>query len=308
MLQRIMKTDELTLLVLAAGMGSRYGGLKQLDPMGPGGETLLDYSVHDALAAGFSRVVFVIRRDFEESFRKCVAARYEGRCRVSLVFQELEDLPEGFRVPEGREKPWGTTQAIRAARGAIDGPFLAINADDFYGAEAYRAMAAHLPGCGPTDFAMCGYRLGKTLSTHGSVARGVCRVDDSGHLVRIQEFTKIEKTDSGAADVSGDGAPTRFTGQESVSMNFWGFTPHVFGLIEGVLCEFLRAEGGSLKSESYIPSAVGSMVDAGLCRVKVLETTSEWFGVTYREDKPRVQARLAELTTAGNYPSPLWRT
>lgn len=293
-----------TLLVLAAGMGSRYGGLKQLDPMGPSGETLLDYSVYDALHAGFTKVVFVIRKDFEAEFRSSVGARYAGRIDVDYVFQDLADLPAGYSVPEGREKPWGTAHAIWAAREAVHQPFLAINADDFYGADSYRLLATHLASAKDGEFAMAGYQLRNTLSEHGNVARGICRVNEEDALISVQEFIKLEKRGDGAVDLVGE--QTSFTGEEPVSLNFWGFTPSIFEALEKSFEAFLAAEGTALKSEFYIPSAVAAMVTSGKASVKVLRTDAMWFGVTYQEDKPGVVARLAQFVTDGKYPSPLW--
>ncbi len=296
--------SHLTLLVLAAGMGSRYGGLKQLDPMGPSGETLLDYSVFDAIQAGFTKVVFVIRKDFESEFRERVGARYVGRVEVDYVFQDLTDLPAGFSMPEGREKPWGTAHAIWAAREAIHEPFLAINADDFYGTHSYRLLATHLASAKDGEFAMGGYKLRNTLSEHGSVSRGICQVTEKDELVSVQEHTKLEKRGDGAVDVNE--TETSFTGEEPVSLNFWGFTPSVFGSLEHNFEAFLAAEGSALKSEFYIPSAVAAIVTSGKASVKVLRTDATWFGVTYREDKPGVVERLAQFVSEGKYPSPLW--
>lgn len=311
--------DKPALLVLAAGMGSRYGGLKQLDPMGPAGETLLDYSVFDALRAGFGKVVFVIRKDFAPEFRARIGARYETRVEVAYAFQELDRLPAGFTVPAGREKPWGTTHAIWCAREALNGPFAAVNADDFYGAEAYGKMvgflrdapagaagAAGVAGAAAPTFAMMGYRLGGTLSEHGTVARAVCVVGGGGYLERIEELLALEKTAAGARQQAADGTVREFTGAEPVSMNFWGFTPAVFPLLESRLSAFLRAGGGSPKAECYIPVAVGELVAGGQARVRVLPTDSVWFGVTYRDDKPRVTELLGQLVGAGQYPAPLW--
>jgi hypothetical protein len=300
------------LMIMAAGMGSRYGGLKQLDAMGPHGEALLDYSIYDALRAGFGCVTFIIRRDFEQVFREQVGSRYENRVEVRYVFQALDDLPGGFGVPEGREKPWGTTQAVWCARDAVREPFAAINADDFYGADAYRQIARFLGGAaalgpGPVPVAMAGFRLGNTLSEHGTVSRAVCRVDDAGRLKHIVECTKIERMPDGSGrQVEADGRETLFTGAEPVSMNFWGFTPEIFPLLEDDLKEFLEAEGGALKSENYIPNSVGRFVDRGQATCAVLATEGTWFGVTYREDKPRVQDAIRELIGAGHYPELLW--
>ena len=304
---------KITLLLLAAGMGSRYGGLKQLDAMGPDGATLLDYSVFDAVRAGFERVVFVIRRDFEEQFRRDVGARFEKHVEVAYAFQDLRALPTPFQAPADREKPWGTGHAIWCAREEVHTPFAAINADDFYGRDAYAVMADFLratppAGAGPAEFAMAGYRLGRTLSEHGAVSRGVCAVDPQGYLQTVEERTKIERVPSGGARYElPDGAFASLSGGETVSLNFWGFTPAVFPLLENGLQTFLRRRLGEPKAEFYIPSAVAEMIEAGAARVKVLPTEADWFGVTYREDKPLVTAALAELTGTGVYPSRLWK-
>ncbi|MGB8355087.1 MAG: NTP transferase domain-containing protein [Chthoniobacteraceae bacterium] len=300
-----------TLLVLAAGMGSRYGGLKQLDPMGPAGETLLDYSVFDALRAGFGRIVFVIRRDFEADFRERIGKRYEKRADVDYVYQQLDRLPPGYSVPQERQKPWGTGHAIWCAQDKVKAPFAAINADDFYGAAAYHALAGffqQMPAReqGPELFSMVGYRLGRTLSEHGTVARGVCTVDAEGYLEKVVECTGIEKTEDGARRMLPDETVETFSGDEAVSMNFWGFTPAVFPLLEAGLEEFLRNHSSDAKSEFYIPFAVAEMIDAAAARVRVLPTESSWFGVTYREDKPLVTESIARLVKAGDYPADLW--
>ena len=289
-------------------MGSRYGGLKQLDPMGPSGETLLDYSVFDAVRAGYDRVVFLIRRDIEAEFREKVGARYEGLLAVDYVFQQLDALPDGFSVPEGRQKPWGTAHAIWCAREALSGPFAAINADDFYGAHAYAVLGDFLKAgrSDATRFAMAGYRLDKTLSDHGSVARGVCEVDAQGRLLHIVECTNISGGAEGIRHQDPDGSVRPFTGQESVSMNFWGLTPAVFPLLEKQLVDFLRENSTDPKAECYIPMAIGDMVCRGEATVDVLPTDATWFGVTYREDKPVVMHSLAKLHEAGAYPVPLW--
>ncbi len=302
----------LTLLILAAGLGSRYGGLKQLDPVGPAGETLLDYSMFDALRAGFDRVVFVIRRDFEAEFRRRIGAAYEHLLEVAYVFQELDALPAGFLPPPSRVKPWGTGHAIWCAREAVHTPFAAINADDFYGAAAYRALADFFAASGPAagqpaPFAMVGYRLGQTLSEHGRVSRGVCAVDRAGRLTSVREFTGIENTPAGARQTAADGAVTQFHGREIVSMNFWGLTPAVFPLLERDLQGFLLARGGEEAAEYYIPSAVTGMIEQGAATVTVLPNESQWFGVTYREDKATVVAALQRLAGGGAYPIPLWK-
>lgn len=293
---------ETTLLVLAAGMGSRYGGLKQMDPLGPRGETILDYSVYDALRSGFSRVVFVIRRDFEEEFREKVGGRFEDRADVGYVFQQMNDLPGGFAVPEGREKPWGTGHAVWCARGAVDGPFLAINADDFYGRGAIAGAGEFLAAQpdGGNDWCMAGYRLDATLSPSGDVSRGVCGVSADGMLEAVAEYTKIRRVDGVIADAV---TSKIFSGDEPVSMNCWGFTPEVFGGLEALFSEFLDARGGAEKAEFYIPDAVAALVAAGAGSVRVLPVGSRWFGVTYREDRAGVVAALTELTASGEYPA-----
>lgn len=297
-----------TLVVLAAGMGSRYGGLKQIDPMGPAGETILDYSVYDALRAGFGRVVFIIRPDFEDAFRSGVAARFSDRVEVDFSFQTLDRLPSGFAVPAGREKPWGTTHAILCAREQIHGNFAVINADDFYGRHSYAVLSAHLQAADPssTDFSMVGFTLRNTLSDHGSVARGVCAANADGFLTAIDEMTKIERDGSAARNTRDDGTVVRLTGDEPVSMNMWGFTPRLFDHLDRVFGEFLTRAGGELKSECFIPLTVGQLVDEGAATCRVLRTDSSWFGVTYREDKEVVQASIADLIARGDYPASLW--
>jgi hypothetical protein len=288
----------LSLVVLAAGMGSRYGGLKQIDPVGPGGETVLDYAVFDALRAGFSRVVFVIRRDFEAVFREKFGARYGGRIEVDYVFQSLDVLPAGFTVPAGREKPWGTGHAVWCAREALPGNFAVINADDFYGADSFTQLAHFLtPARGP-QFAMVGFRLSHTLSAHGGVSRGVTRTTTDGTLIAVTEEHGIV-----AADV---GPGKRYSGNEYVSLNCWGFTPALFAGLDRQFPEFLRGGGAGPKAEFYLPVAVSGMIERGEATVQVRPTESTWFGVTYRDDKPRVQAAIAALVHAGVYPEKLW--
>jgi len=298
-----------TLLILAAGMGSRYGGLKQLDPMGPHGEAVLDYSVFDALRAGFGKVVFVIRRDFEEEFKTKVGSRFDQHIPVEYAFQGLHDLPEGFTVPEGRVKPWGTTQAVLAADGIINEPFAMINADDFYGHDAFAKLAANLqtlaPANGKSQYSMVGFKLSNTLSDNGSVARGVCTRKD-GKLASVTEMTKIVKTDTGAVNEEDPANPVQLTGDELVSMNFFGFTPELFPQLRVAFVDFLKAQGQELKSECYIPKCVDELIRTGQAEVEVLETTSSWFGVTYPEDKAVVVDSIKALTDKGEYPSPLW--
>ena len=296
-----------TLLILAAGMGSRYGGLKQIDPMGPSGETILDYSVFDAARAGFGKVVFVIRPDFEHDFRERVMSRFAGRIATDCVFQTIDMLPAGFAVPEGRTKPWGTTHAVLCAREAVHEPFAMINADDFYGRDSFAVLGSRLASLAveSTAYCMVGFTLENTLSEHGTVARGVCRTDDRGFLTDIRELLQVRRTADGAEDTGG-GSPVRLTGKEPVSMNMWGFTPRVFAQLEASFRAFLEAHGGELKSECYIPMTVGELVKAGAATCEVLRTTSSWFGATYAEDKPVVQRSIKALVDAGDYPARLW--
>jgi hypothetical protein len=307
-----------SLLVMAAGMGSRYGGLKQVEPFGPGGETLLDYSVFDALRAGFGQVVFIIRRDFENVFRERVGARFEKRIAVEYVFQELARLPGGRTPPPTREKPWGTGHAVWCAAGACDGPFVAINADDFYGRDAFAQMAAYFArektGNSteekPARFAMAGYRLADTLSEHGTVSRGVCRVDARGKLVAIEEVSGIAAAADGGGGgrvrAAADGSERALAPDTIVSMNCWGFSPAIFPLLERGLADFLDARGGDPKAEFYLPSAVAAAIDAHEAGVEVLPVRATWFGVTHRDDKPRVVEALGKLVAGGEYPGRLW--
>lgn len=299
-----------TLLVLAAGMGSRYGGLKQMDPMGPCGETVLDYSVFDAIRAGFGKVVFIIREDFADAFKDSVGARFAGHIEVDYAFQKLDDLPPGFQVPEGRSKPWGTAHAVRAARHVTEGPFAVINADDFYGADAYQSVArwfAATTGDAAKDhYAMVGYPLRNTLSDHGSVNRGICQTDADGLLTEVEEVVDIARDADGIARGTAlDGSRLEIPDRCPVSMNFWGFTRPFFDQLEEHFTAFLREKGGEQKSECYIPTVVDDLIRRGTADCRVLETTSSWFGVTYPEDKPHVVASIAKLVAAGAYPSPL---
>lgn len=292
-----------TLLVLAAGMGSRYGGLKQIDPVGPSGETVLDYAVHDALRAGFGRVVFIIRRDFEEVFRTQIGAKYAGRIAVDYVFQALDALPAGFTPPPGREKPWGTGHAVWCARDAIREPFAVINADDFYGADSFARLGRFLSAlpaspATPAPFAMVGFRLANTLSEHGSVARGICTAGTDGRLVSIVEHTGILPEEIGPGK--------KYSGAEIASLNCWAFTPALFAGLDAQLRAFLTERGREPKAEFYLPAAVSTMIQQGTATVQVLPTESSWFGVTYREDKPRVVASIAALVQAGQYPARLF--
>ena len=299
---------ETTLAVLAAGMGSRYGGLKQIDPVGPNGEIILDYSIHDAIQGGFNKVVFVIRRDIEQAFREAVGAKWEKRVAVEYAFQQLDALPAGHAIPEGRQKPWGTGHAVLCAADKINGPFAAINADDFYGRSGFVQLGAALnDNTDPKRHFMVGYALRNTLSKFGSVSRGVCAANPDGTLREVVERTKIEPDGAnGAVAADENGAKLAFSGDEIVSMNFWGFMPSVFDGLRTRFESFLRERGGELKSEFYLPAAVADMIDASEATVSILKSRDSWLGVTYREDKPRVQAGIAELVNSGVYPSPLF--
>jgi NDP-sugar pyrophosphorylase family protein len=300
-----------TLLVLAAGMGSRYGGLKQLDRFGPSGETIMDYSVYDALGAGFGKVVFVIRREFECAFRAAVGDRYATRVPVEYVFQQLDDLPTGFTLPSGRTKPWGTTHAIWSARRAIAEPFVSINADDYYGKTSFKIVAERLrqpPSSGRVaDYCMVGYPILQTLSAHAAVTRAICKVDQGGFLETLVECSKVERDGDGARYVDGAGKAHHLGGDEVVSMNFWGFTPSVFGHLERHLARFLELQGAAPgTSECLIPVVVDELLKEKAATVRVLPTFDLWFGVTHPEDKPTVTKTIQEMVTRGEYPSPIW--
>ncbi len=300
-----------TVLILAAGMGSRYGGLKQVDPVGSDGETLMDYAVFDAIRAGFDRIVFVIRHDFAEAFKRDVASRYADRIAVDYAYQEINDLPAGFAFPQGREKPWGTAHAVRAARGVVREPFAVINADDFYGRDAYAQLAgffrASAAGDGMAHFAMVGYTLRATLSAHGTVARGICRVNAGGMLDDVTEMTQLVAAGEGVENRPAGGPSVRLTGDEAVSMNFWGFTPRLFDFLEELFPAWLQEHGASAKDEWYIPFVVAELIRRGSVDVRVLRTCGVWQGLTYRAERPAVAARLVQFAEAGDYPRPLWK-
>lgn len=287
-----------TLLVLAAGMGSRYGGLKQIDPMGPNGETLLDYSLRDALAAGFQRIVFVVREEFVDEFHRKIGAKFEAQTDLAYVRQELNDLPDGFVVPQGRTKPWGTAHAVYAARKAVHDPFVVVNADDYYGADAYHRVVPFLQNCDPTDAgrtAMVGYPIQNTLSSHGTVNRGICRLEES-RLATVEEHTELQEGPDGiirGLNLQGDSVA--IDRDSLVSMNFWAFTPALFPALQDHFAEFLKNHGHEMKSECYIPSVIDTLIRSGQARCEVLPTTGDWFGVTYPGDKAVVQSRLQRL-------------
>ncbi len=296
-----------TLLILAAGMGSRFGGLKQVEPVGPNGEAIIDYTIYDAIRAGFGKVVFIIRESFAEAFKEKFDKKLEGKIEVDYVYQELDMLPEGYTLPEGREKPWGTAHAILVAKDAVKEPFCALNADDFYGKNAYKVMADFLTSStDDSEYSMVGYQLRNTLSDHGSVSRGLCEVDKNSNLVKIVETTKIFKKGEAAYSVEEDGSEKPLTGNESASMNIWGFNPTVFATLEKRFVDFLETEISKPKSEMFIPSVVFDLISDGEASVKVLEADSPWFGVTYKEDKPLVVNKIRNLIDAGEYPEKLW--
>jgi UTP-glucose-1-phosphate uridylyltransferase len=299
---------KLNLLVLAAGIGSRYGGLKQLDGVGPSGEAIIDYSIYDAIRAGFSRVVFIIRKDIEADFRLFFLTKLEPFVEVDYVFQEMDMIPAGFTVPEGRTKPWGTGHAILVAEKKIDTPFVVINGDDYYGPESYRLMAAHLrneSSVDPLCWAMIGYDLERTLSAHGTVARGICETEND-FLTSIREITNIgwNKGKIGYRDEKD--RIVELPGDTPVSMNIWGFTPAIFGHLSNAFNHFLKHASRDPKSEFYIPSVINELVSKQLAHVRVLRGAGEWFGVTYREDRDSVIHRLAHLVREGAYPVRLW--
>jgi dTDP-glucose pyrophosphorylase len=293
------------LLVLAAGMGSRYGGLKQVEPVGPSGETIVDYSVYDALRAGFGRLVFVIRRDIETAFRQTIAARFDQRLPVDYVFQDLDRLPASFTPPPNRRKPWGTGHAILMAREAIREPFGVINADDFYGRHSYELLARHLQSASP-DYAMVGFVLRNTLSEFGSVARGVCRTTPDDFLEEVVELTRIERQAGAVKYTDPAGTVHPLTGAETVSLNLWGFSPTIFTHLRRELVSFLEARRHDQEAEFFIPTVVNTLVSRGQERLKVLRTPDSWFGITYREDRPRVMENIRRLIGQGDYPDKLW--
>ena len=296
-----------TLFILAAGMGSRYGGLKQLDGLGPNGETIMDYSVYDAVQAGFGKIVFVIRKDFEADFREKVLAKYADKVPCEVCFQAIDKVPEGCTYNPERTKPWGTNHAVLMGKDLIHEPFAVINADDFYGRESFQVLADYLRSIEGTkgQYAMVGYRVLNTLSENGSVSRGVCSTDANGCLTDVIERTKIARK-NGQIVYTEDGIDTVLEPNTPVSMNFWGFTPEYFDYSEAAFRAFLKEKGQELKSESYIPSLVNDLIAKGIASCKVLDTTSKWFGVTYAEDRPKVVAKFAELVKQGIYPSPLF--
>ena len=298
-----------TLLVLAAGMGSRYGGLKQLDGLGPNGETIMDYSIFDAVRTGFGKVVFVIRESFEQDFREKILRKYENRIPVELVFQELDKLPEGFQPNKNRVKPWGTNHAVMMGKEAINEPFLVINADDFYGSESYRIAAEYLQSLEnkKDHYFMIGYRLGNTLSESGSVARGICSTDAGGFLMSVVERTYIIRDKDGKIKYKDENENMVAVDENTpVSMNMWGFTTEYFDYSESLFVDFLTKNQDNPKAEMYIPWVIDSLMKEAQIRVKVLDTPSKWFGVTYAEDRASVVEKINQLIVQGDYPAKLF--
>ena len=296
-----------TLLVLAAGMGTRYGGNKQLDEVGPSGETIIDYSIYDAIRAGFGKIVFVIRRDIEEQVRERFVDRLQGKIEVDYVFQEITNLPEGVRVASDRSKPWGTSHAILVTKDKINEPFGVINADDYYGVESFSLLRDFLLNDkDPNNYCIVGYKLGNTLSDHGHVNRGVCKADENGFLMNIVETRQIEKTREGAIAPGTDGNPIIFTGNEIVSMNLWGFKPSCYEFLGKEFRNFINAYGMDLKSELDIPTSVDKFVKSGEITIKILMSNERWFGVTYREDKPFVVESIKKMIRKGVYPARIY--
>ena len=292
--------NNLTLLVMAAGMGSRYGGLKQLDQIGPSGETIIDYSVYDAIEAGFNKIIFIIREVFEEQFKTQVADKYLNKIEVEFAYQDINDLPSGFSCPDGREKPWGTGHAILSANHLVHEPFVVINGDDYYGKESFKVISDYYFR-GKEQFCMVGFRLENTLSSFGAVTRGVCSVENK-KLSSVVETGDLQKK----GNIIYSDRDISFDGNEPVSMNMWGFTPILFHHLKEKFIDFLNVHGREVKSEFLIPSIINELIQDGDEKVHVLETSSSWFGVTYKSDKPIVEKKIQQLVSSGVYPSPLF--
>ena len=296
------------LVILAAGIGSRYGGMKQIDGVGNHGEPIIEFSIYDAYRAGFEKVVLIIKKEHEAVFRSCLTDRVERHMEVGFAYQDMNDLPEGISVPSDRTKPWGTTHALWACRDIVDGPFAIINADDFYGRNAYKTIYDYL--CNEIEddkYAMVGWQCRNTLTDHGTVTRGVCQTSPEGYLTDIVEIKEIAKKDGKCIAIK-DGTPQELPDDALVSMNFWGFTPKIFEEVEPIMADYLKTNipVNPLKCEHVIPTAVGDLVEAGKCSVKVLSSADDWFGVTYQEDKPEVVRRIQALKDAGIYPDIVW--
>ncbi len=292
--------NDISLLVMAAGMGSRYGGLKQLDAVGPNSETIIDYSVYDAIQAGFNKVVFIIRKDFEVQFKSQITEKYAGHIQVEFAFQELNALPNEFQCPEGREKPWGTGHAILTAADLIHEPFVVINGDDYYGGESFKVVANYYNN-GADNFSMVAFQLDRTLSIFGGVTRGLCTVEN-GSLSMVVETENLQKTEN---ELTSD-RKINLDGSEPVSMNMWGFTPVLFDYLNEMIIEFLKKDGHEMKSEFLIPSVINNLIQSGRETVHVLRSSSSWFGVTYKDDKPYVMGEIQKLVDRGIYPQKLF--
>ena len=298
-----------TLVILAAGMGSRYGSLKQVDPVGPSGETILEYSVFDAIRAGFGKVVFVIRRDIENDFKEVFINKLQKHIEVDYVFQEIDMVPAGIKVPAERVKPWGTGHAVLVAASKVKEPFAVINADDYYGADAFKKLATYLSSLNNTEttYSMVGFDLDNTLSEFGQVSRGVCNVNSASTLISVTERTQIGRDSKGVAYKDAAGNPVYISDKSIVSMNFWGFTPTFFGQLEKQFQAFIADNFTNPKAEFYLPFVVDELIQTKQASVKVLHSADKWFGVTYKEDKPLVVAKVKELADKGVYPQPLWK-
>jgi UTP-glucose-1-phosphate uridylyltransferase len=298
-----------TLLILAAGIGSRFGGIKQIEPVGPNGEIILDYSIYDAIRAGFTKIVFVIRKDIEESFRQKISPKAASQIEIDFAYQQLDSGLMGFPVPEGRQKPWGTGHAVLVAEDKIHEPFAAINADDYYGQSAFTLVNKHLVSLcrgRTTDYAMVGFPLANTLSDFGTVSRGICETNSNSYLERITERTKLTRKPNGASFTDEAGMEHFISGDTPVSMNYWGFGPDIFDYLKKEFKEFLTQKSKDLKAEYYLPFAVGGMINAGLKKVAVLPAEENWFGITYKEDLPTARIAISEKIRAGVYPDNLW--
>lgn len=299
------------LVIMAAGIGSRYGGLKQIDPIGPNGEIIIDYSVYDAIKAGFRRLVFIVRQDIREEFSERIGEKLENECDIACVIQRLDDLPRGFEVPPDRSKPWGTAHAVFACRDVIDAPFAVINADDFYGRTSYQMLYNYLLNArdreNQYDYCMVSYHLGSTLTSHGHVARGICSVSDDGYLTEIHERKRIQLFDSKVAYTEDGEHWVTISPDTPVSMNMWGFTPSLIGELEPRFARFLGQMSDPTKSEYLLPDVVSELIAQKRARVNVLPTTEEWFGVTYQQDRRMVQEKIRRLIENGLYPRDLWK-
>ena len=298
-----------SLIILAAGIGSRYGGLKQLEPVGRNGELIIDYSIYDALCGGFEKIICVIRKEMVDDFGSVVTGRIPKSVPIRYAFQELADIPGGFSVPSGRRKQWGTAHAVYACRDLIEEPFGVINADDFYGRDSFRLLADYLAAADPQSAEFCNipFRMERTLSENGGVSRGVCRLDEGDFLTAVAECHEIKKDGKGGAVYSADGEQRTLDGSALVSMNMWGFTPSFFPLLEDELAEFLRTDGGSERAEFYIPTVVDALIRSGRARCKCRASDEQWFGVTYPQDRAGVVSGIRAMVENGRYPEKLWQ-